>query len=157
VDKPTQPFPPNKFSLEYSLLSGATEEHVIYWYRERINEDYDEESYAEMCEDEEYTAPKKSIGQLTLADIIHLVPKGIDYSKVKLVTSWPRMMDWIDYKYIYSVPVDKAAKKAEYNKAMKSFEIAEAKYNKEMVKYEAYCKQVEIDTLEKRLASLKND
>jgi len=100
---------------------------------------------------------KKSIGQLTLADIIHLVPKGIDYSKVKLVTSWPRMMDWIDYKYIYSVPVDKAAKKAEYNKAMKSFEIAEAKYNKEMVKYEAYCKQVEIDTLEKRLASLKND
>lgn len=151
MKKPYQPFRPSPLS-SYDFRD---EEVKLYWFREIVNEDLDLESLAEENEDAGYTVPAKDIGEMSLADIIHLVPPGVDHSKIKFRVRWPRMMDYLDHTIYYVKPVDKEAKKAEFEKRMVKYNEDMAKFKIELAEYEAWEKQDEIRKLEEKLAKLK--
>lgn len=150
MQEPIKPWPPTDYHLDVD-----DEEVVVYWFREILNDDLDEEYIEEDCEESGYTKPDKTIHQITLADIIAMLPEGVTPDQVQFRTEWPRMMEWIDYRYVYVKKVDKKAIRAKYKQDMAKYNLAAAKYKKDKAAFDEWKKGQDIQRLELELNKLK--
>lgn len=133
MEKPEKPWPPRKWEFERD-----SEEVQLYWYRELIDEDLDEEGYKEEWDDEGYKAPSKSFCEMTLADLVAMAPSGVSLDQIKIRTTWPRYVQWIDYIVYYERALDKKAQRAEFDAKMKEYKAAFAKYEEDLKVYEKW-------------------
>lgn len=149
-------FKPFKFDYE------EHEERVsIYKTFTPLHEDYDTDvcyfcsENVSNCICEQASVKFEPLVSMDLQKFVDLVPKDIELDEIKIRTYF----DSGDYPTGYFIDLSymkKVLSRPEaYIEDTKAYEEKVAKYNKEMVVYEAWAKQEEIKVLEYRLATLK--
>jgi len=155
---PHEPYEPKR---EHYNTQGAAEHKTIYHDVGLVGDcEIDLEEYFEDM-DEKLPHPVLNYNQVTLQDIVDLAPPGAKLSDIKLNISYPRMVEYLEVKFIYTKRDLEAEERAflhakkEYEKEYAQYLIDKAKYDKEMADYQVWRKQQEIKELEQKIADLK--
>lgn len=154
-----RPYLNNNFLYEKELYSKEFEEVELFRHEEFVLNDYKEWTCSECgeidcygeCYGEEFGRPK----EYSIKDLMDKVPKGVDFSDVKITLASD---DWSGRPYqmlilSYMKPIKVDLKKKE--KAEKAYNAAKAKYDLECKKYLEWEKQQQITKLESELSKLK--
>lgn len=158
---PRAPYPPHKPERSHYNTQGATNYKVVYRDVELVGDnDMDLEEYFKDM-DEELPKPEKNFNQITLQDIIDLAPVGAKLSDINLHISYPRMVDYLDVKFIYQerdlAEEERAYQAAmdKYNKDYLEYEMKMEVYKSELVAFEEWRRAEKVKELEAQLATLK--
>lgn len=158
---PRKPYEPHEPKREHYNTQGAVEHKTVYHDVGLIADcDIDLEQYFEDM-DEKLPHPALNYNQVTLQDIVDLAPPGAKLSDIKLHISYPRMVEYLEVKFIYSKRDLEAEERAflhakeKYEKEYAQYLVDMKKYNEELADFQAWQKEQEIKQLEEKLAHLK--
>lgn len=171
MKKPIEPSKP--WDWEYGLGTYSIPYEEICLYKDRLwfldEQDRIEEYEDDMEDHQQITHPNKPIfdsnrgrynhgfpSKMSLQDLINLLPKDIPLSEIYFHWEHPRYLEHFDLSFVYHKPINKVAKKKEYNRDMDEYKKKLKVYQEEMKKYKEFEKQKKIQSLESELSKLKS-
>ncbi len=158
---PQEPYKPQEPQRESYVGHGGKRGKCIYADSEILDEGYAERLDEEEEEDRPPQAAKGLRDNLTLQDILDLVPPGADPKDIVINLSYPRYVNYITVSFNHVKRNLEAEEKAyqrdlyKYQQSLADYNEKYAEYLKDKETYEKWVNEQEIKQLEEKLAKLK--